>query len=43
VLATVGGMVLLGESVSWRMVLASGAILGGMALVILEKKSAKVN
>lgn len=41
VLATVGGIVLLGESISWRMVLASGAILGGIALVILEKKPAK--
>lgn len=38
VLAAVGGIVLLGESISWRMVLASGAILGGIALVILEKK-----
>lgn len=38
VLAAVGGIVLLGEPISWRMVLASGAILGGIALVILEKK-----
>jgi drug/metabolite transporter (DMT)-like permease len=38
VLAAVGGVVLLGESLSWRMVLASGAILGGITLVILEKK-----
>ena len=38
VLAAVGGMVLLGESLSWRMGLASIAILGGIALVILEKK-----
>ena len=38
VLAAVGGVVLLAEPLSWRMVLASGAILGGIALVILEKK-----
>ena len=38
VLAALGGMVFLGESVGWRMVLASIAILGGIALVILEKK-----
>lgn len=38
VLAAVGGVVLLAEPISWRMVLASGAILGGIALVILEKK-----
>jgi drug/metabolite transporter (DMT)-like permease len=39
VLAAVGGIVLLGESLRWRMVLASGAIIGGIALVILEKKT----
>ncbi|MDO8450420.1 MAG: DMT family transporter [Rhodoferax sp.] len=38
VLAAVGGIVLLGEPISWRMALASGAILGGIALVILEKR-----
>jgi drug/metabolite transporter (DMT)-like permease len=38
VLAALGGMVFLGEPVGWRMVLASTAILGGIALVILEKK-----
>lgn len=38
VLAALGGIVFLGESLSWRMVLASIAILGGIALVILEKK-----
>ena len=38
VLAAVGGVVLLGEPLTWRMVLASGAVLGGIALVILEKK-----
>lgn len=38
VLAALGGIVFLGEAVTWPMVLASGAILGGIALVILEKK-----
>ncbi len=38
VLAALGGIVFLGESPTWRMVLASIAILGGIALVILEKK-----
>lgn len=40
VLAALGGLFFLGESLSWRMVLASIAILGGIALVILEKKRA---
>lgn len=40
VLAALGGIVLLGEPVTWRMALASLAILGGVALVILDKKSA---
>ncbi len=38
VLAALGGIAFLGEPLSWRMVLASMAILGGIALVILEKK-----
>jgi len=38
VLTAVGGIVLLGEPITWRMALASGAILGGIALVILEKR-----
>lgn len=38
VLAALGGIVFLMEPVDWRMVLASIAILGGIALVILEKK-----
>jgi drug/metabolite transporter (DMT)-like permease len=42
VIAAVGGIVLLGEPLSLRMVLASVAILGGIALVILEKKPAPV-
>ena len=40
VLATLGGILWLGEAVSPRLVLASVAILGGIALVILEKKKA---
>jgi drug/metabolite transporter (DMT)-like permease len=37
VIAALGGIVFLGESVTLRLVLASAAILGGIALVILEK------
>lgn len=40
VIAAVGGIVLLGEALSWRLVAASVAILGGIALVILEKRDA---
>jgi drug/metabolite transporter (DMT)-like permease len=40
VIAAVGGIVFLGEPLSLRLVLASVAILGGIALVILEKQSA---
>ena len=40
VIAAVGGVVFLGEPVTLRLVLASVAILGGIALVILEKKNA---
>lgn len=36
VLAAIGGIVLLGEAVSLRLAIASAAILGGIALVILE-------
>ncbi len=39
VIAALGGALLLGESLSWRLALASAAILGGIALVILEKRS----
>ena len=39
VLATLGGVVFLGEAVSLRLVAASFAILGGIALVILEKRT----
>jgi drug/metabolite transporter (DMT)-like permease len=38
VLAALGGVALLGEPVTLRLVLASIAILGGIALVILEKQ-----
>ena len=40
VIAALGGVVILGESITLRLVLASIAILGGIALVILEKKHA---
>jgi drug/metabolite transporter (DMT)-like permease len=40
VIAAIGGIVFLGESVTLRLVLASVAILGGIALVILEKQNA---
>jgi drug/metabolite transporter (DMT)-like permease len=38
VLTTLGGVVFLGESITLRLVLASAAILGGIALVILDKR-----
>lgn len=41
VIAALGGIVVLGESISVRAVLASTAILGGIALVILEKQAVK--
>ncbi len=40
VLAAVGGIVLLGEPVTLRLVMASAAILGGIALVIIPKQRA---
>ncbi len=40
VIAALGGIVFLGESVTLRLVLASIAILGGIALVILKKQNA---
>jgi len=43
VIAALGGILFLGESVTLRLVLASVAILGGITLVILEKKNAKGN
>ena len=38
VIAAFGGIVFLGEALSWRLVAASVAILGGIALVILEER-----
>lgn len=38
VLAATGGILLLGEPITFRYVLASIAVLGGIALVVLEKK-----
>jgi drug/metabolite transporter (DMT)-like permease len=38
VIAALGGVLLLGESLTLRLAMASCAILGGIALVILEKK-----
>lgn len=40
VIAAVGGVVLLGEPLSLRLLLASTAILGGIALVIVDKQRA---
>ena len=40
VIAALGGIAFLGESATLRLVLASAAILGGIALVILEKRNA---
>lgn len=42
VLAALGGIVFLGEPMTLRLVLAAAAILGGIALVILETRSAGV-
>jgi drug/metabolite transporter (DMT)-like permease len=39
VLAAVGGIAFLGESISLRFVVASVAVLGGIALVIVERRS----
>ena len=41
VLASIGGVVLLGEALNTRLLLASLAILGGIGLVIFEKQHAK--
>jgi drug/metabolite transporter (DMT)-like permease len=38
VIAALGGIVFLGEPLTLRLVLSSVAILGGIALVILEKQ-----
>jgi drug/metabolite transporter (DMT)-like permease len=42
VIAALGGIVFLGEPVTLRLALASAAILGGIALVILEKQYTEV-
>ena len=41
VIAAVGGIVFLGEAISLRLVIASAAILGGIALVIIDRQAAK--
>jgi drug/metabolite transporter (DMT)-like permease len=41
VLAAAGGILLLGERLTWRYLLASVAVLGGIALVLLEKNDAR--
>jgi drug/metabolite transporter (DMT)-like permease len=41
VIAALGGILFLGESLNLRLLLASLAILGGIALVIMEKQSAQ--
>jgi len=43
VIAAAGGIVFLGESITLRLALASGAILGGIALVIIRKHPAQVS
>jgi len=40
VLAASGGILLLGEPLTLRFLLAAGAVLGGIALVVLEKRDA---
>ena len=40
VLTAAAGVIVLGEQLTWRLVLASGAILGGVALALLGKISA---
>lgn len=40
VIATLGGIALLGEPITLRLTLASAAILGGIALVVLQKHAA---
>jgi drug/metabolite transporter (DMT)-like permease len=40
VLAAAGGIIFLGESITLRYVLASVAVLGGIALVVLERRAA---
>ena len=42
VIAAAGGIVFLGEPITFRLLLASAAILGGIALVILRKQPARI-
>ena len=39
VLAAIGGIIFLGEAITMRLALASAAVLGGIALVVLERRS----
>ena len=39
VIAATGGIVFLGESITWRLLIASAAILGGIALVIFRRQA----
>jgi drug/metabolite transporter (DMT)-like permease len=41
VIAAVGGIIFLGEAVTMRLLIASAAILGGIALVIFDKRPSK--
>ncbi len=40
VITALGGIVFLGEAISWRLLITSAAILGGIALVIIDKQTA---
>lgn len=40
VITALGGIVFLGETISWRLLIASAAILGGIALVIIDTQTA---
>ncbi len=40
VLAAAGGILLLGESPTWRFLFAAILVLGGIALVVIEKRRA---
>jgi drug/metabolite transporter (DMT)-like permease len=43
VIAALGGIVMLGEPLTWRLIVASVAILGGIALVIAERNAVSVS
>jgi drug/metabolite transporter (DMT)-like permease len=40
ILAAVGGIAFLGESITLRFAVASAAVLGGIALIIVERRAA---